>query len=269
MKAMLIDVTKCTGCERCVQACRQSHDLELEIPARKRSGDGLSSRRLSTVLSLPGRRFVKKQCVHCLEPGCVGACPVGAIRKTKEGPVVYDPGKCMGCRYCMIACPLDIPRYEWEKKLPYMKKCDMCFAQIQRGKIPACVEACPHNVCHWGDRGALVNLAKRRIAKTPGKYDNHVYGERELGGTSVLYISDTSLKPFGWPEKVGNSAMSSYTWPLISKTPLVAGVVGGLLVGTYAIIKRRMHLQAERIRNENADDAAEQIIDTTTNGAEN
>jgi len=268
MQAILIDVTKCTGCERCVDACKQSHDLEPEIPARKLRGDGLSSRRLSTVISLPERHFAKKQCVHCLEPGCVGACPVHAIEKTKEGPVIYDPSRCMGCRYCMIACPLDIPRYEWEKPLPYMKKCDLCFERIREGRVPACVEACPEEACIFGERASLLREAKRRIARGPQKYLQHIYGEKELGGTSVLYISDTPLDALGWPENVGERSMLSYTWPIISKTPWVAATVGGLLVGTYAVIQRRMSLQARNARDEAAERLQPTDIEKNSNGAD-
>lgn len=268
MKAILIDVTKCTGCERCVEACRDSHKLGPDIPARKLSGDGLSSRRLSTVLTLPDQRFVKKQCVHCLEPGCVGACPVHAIDKTKKGPVVYNPSRCMGCRYCMIACPLDIPRYEWEKPLPYMKKCDMCFDRLCKGGVPACVEACREDACIFDDRNALLREAKRRLALEPNRYLQHIYGENELGGTSVLYISDRPLEALGWPENVGRRSIASYTWPIISKTPWVAATVGGLLVGTYAVIQRRMRLQAQSAKRETLEQVGAAEVEKDEDGVD-
>jgi len=255
MKSLLIDVTRCTGCERCVEACRATHHLEDEIPARKQSRDGLTSRRFTTILPVHERRFVKKQCVHCLQPGCVDACLVGAITKTSAGPVIYDPSKCIGCRYCMLACPLGIPRYEWDKTLPYMKKCDMCADRLGKGEQPACVEACPNEVSVFGERGELLELARRRIAGNPGKYLQHIYGEKELGGTSVLYISDTPLDAFGWPEKIGRRSMMSYTWPVMAKTPWLAAGVAGLLLGTYTIIQRRMRLQAEALEEEVAGNA--------------
>jgi formate dehydrogenase iron-sulfur subunit len=246
MKAILIDVTRCTGCERCVEACKKEHDLEPEIPARKLSPDGLSSRRLVTILRLEeAKRFVKKQCVHCQQPGCVDACLVGAITKTAAGPVIYDPSKCIGCRYCMLACPLDVPRYEWEKALPYMKKCDMCADRLAAGKPPACVEVCPNEACVLGERDELVREARNRITRAPDRYLPHVYGEKELGGTAVLYISDTPLDVLGWPANVGRRSMASFTWPVMSKTPWLAAGVATLLVGTHAIIRRRMRLEAE------------------------
>jgi formate dehydrogenase iron-sulfur subunit len=123
--AILIDTTRCTGCQRCVAACTQANGFPPELPAASLRNDGLSSRRASTLVRLPHGGFAKRQCLHCLSPACVDACPVGAMRKTAAGSVVYDRDKCMGCRYCMLACPVGIPRYEWDKTLPYVVKCDM------------------------------------------------------------------------------------------------------------------------------------------------
>ena len=243
MKGILIDTTRCTGCERCVEACGQAHGLDSPIPARKLSADGLSSRRLTAVLEEEPGRYIKKQCVHCLEPGCVDACPVGAIRHTKQGPVVYDASRCMGCRYCMLACPLGIPRYEWEKTLPYMIKCDMCVQRLGEGRPPACAEACPNEACVFGERDELLRQARARIASGDG-YLPHIWGEHEMGGTAVLYISNASLAEMHWPDKLDRRTLASFTWPLISKTPWMAGGVAMFLTGTSWIIHRRMKLQA-------------------------
>ena len=246
MKAILIDVTKCTGCEQCVAACQQAHHLKPEIPVRKLSQDGLSSRRLTAVIALPAGGFAKKQCLHCLEPGCVGACPVGAIQKTSAGPVVYDRSKCMGCRYCMLACPVAIPRYEWEETLPYMQKCDLCHDRVAQGQRPICVGTCKNGALTFGDRDQLLALAHATVRREPDRYLGHVYGENELGGTSVLYISGQSLDVLGWPDRVGQRTLASFTWPVISKTPWVAAGVAGVLVGAHFIIKRRMEIEASQ-----------------------
>ena len=133
--AILIDITKCIGCEECVLACKEENDLG---PDRLRQGqeavDGLSASRFSTILRYPDDHFVRQQCRHCLEPACVSACLVGAMQKTPEGPVIYDSELCMGCRYCLVACPYGIPRYEWDTAAPLVKKCTLCYPRIIGGQ---------------------------------------------------------------------------------------------------------------------------------------
>jgi formate dehydrogenase iron-sulfur subunit len=133
MHGILIDVTKCTACEKCVVACTKRNGLDLEQAEQDRAltADGLSAHRLSTVIEVSNGRFARKSCMHCLEPSCASACLVGALTKTAEGPVLYNRDKCIGCRYCMLACTFHVPRYEWEKTTPYMMKCDMC-SEVRR-----------------------------------------------------------------------------------------------------------------------------------------
>ena len=245
MKAILVDTTKCQGCEQCVSACTQVNGLPPEIPEPKLREDGLSSRRVSSVVRLPRGGFAKKQCLHCLSPGCVTVCPVGAMQKTAAGPVIYDRDKCMGCRYCMLGCPVGIPRYEWDKTLPYAVKCDMCYPRLERGEAPACVQACKYGVLQFGERDALLSEAHGRLAQGRARYVQHVFGERELGGTSVMYLANQPLDVLGWPDQMGDRALASFTWPLISKTPWMALGVASFLVGTQFIIQRRMRLGAE------------------------
>lgn len=247
MKGMLIDVTKCTGCETCVAACSKVNHLKPELPFRRILSDNLSSRRYSTILHIGPERYAKKQCLHCIDPGCMEACLVGAITKSKEGPVIYDKDKCIGCRYCLLSCPMGIPRYEWEELIPYMTKCQMCFERLEKGQIPACVEACPHHASFFGEREELLTQAKKTIKANPKKYLQHVYGEHELGGTNVLYISDVSLEAIGWPSSIGNKEIKNFTWPVLSKTPILAGSVASFLILTHLTIKKRMKLQDERL----------------------
>jgi formate dehydrogenase iron-sulfur subunit len=267
MKAILVDVTKCTGCEQCVAACQKAHHLEPEIPVRKLSRDGLSSRRLTTVVALPAGGFAKKQCLHCLEPGCVDACLVGAIQKTSAGPVIYDRSKCIGCRYCMLACPVSIPRYEWEATIPYMQKCDFCQDRVTQGQSPICVGTCKNGALTFGDRDELLALAHATVRREPDKYLDHVYGEKELGGSSVLYITKEPLDVLGWPSQVGQRSLASFTWPVMSKTPVVAAGVATFLIGTHFIIKRRMEIEAAQHREQSPeteskeDDSAENTED--------
>ncbi len=243
--AILIDITRCTGCEECVLACKEENDLG---PDRLRQGqeavDGLSATRFSTILRYPDDHFVRQQCRHCLEPACVSACLVGAMQKTPEGPVIYDSELCMGCRYCLVACPYGIPRYEWEEAAPLVKKCTLCYPRITEGREPACVEACPEEALLFGERDDLLAEAHRRIAESPGTYLDHVYGETEVGGTSVLYLADISLGFLGWAENLGDGDLPHLTHAALEKVPWMVAGMGSLMGGIYWVINRRMKLAA-------------------------
>lgn len=243
--AILIDITRCTGCEECVLACKEEYDLG---PDRLRPGqqavDGLSATRFSTILRLPHDHFVRQQCRHCLEPACVSACLVGAMQKTPEGPVIYDSELCMGCRYCLVACPYGIPRYEWDAAAPLVRKCTLCHSRIVEGKEPACVEACPEEALLFGDRDELLAEAHRRIDENPGTYLDHVFGESEVGGTSVLYLADISLGFLAWADNLGEGDLPHLSWASLKKVPGVALGMGGLMAGVYWVINRRMKLAA-------------------------
>jgi Fe-S-cluster-containing dehydrogenase component len=147
---ILTDITRCVGCRACVYACKEINDLPRD-EARH-----LNSETWTCVEERAGLN-VRRQCMHCLDPACVSVCPVGALRKTSEGPVVYDEDACMGCRYCMLACPYRVPKYEWQSALPRMHKCIMCFHQrVEQGKQPACTEACPAQATMFGERNDLI-----------------------------------------------------------------------------------------------------------------
>ena len=247
MYGILIDVTRCTACEKCVVACTQraGRDLQRAEKARATTSDGLSAERLSTVLRVGDGRFARKACMHCLQPSCVSACMVGGLTKTTSGAVIYDRDKCIGCRYCMLACPFHIPRYEWEKTVPFVVKCDMCYDRLEAKQPPACVEACPEGALIFGNREELLGKARKMIRNSPGRYLNHVWGEKEFGGTSVMYISDIDLAALGW-SAVEAKAIPSLTEPLVHKTPFIGLGVAAGLIGLNWIIKRREELAANR-----------------------
>lgn len=247
MFGILVDVTKCTGCERCVTACVESNGLD---PARAdidrfTTVDGLSANRLSSVVRVSEGRFSRKSCMHCVEPACVSACLVGGITKTEEGPVVYDPARCIGCRYCMLACPFHIPRYEWDRTRPFITKCDMCYDEVKKGGLPACVEACPNGALEFGQRDRLLEVAQSRIRHSPGKYVDHVWGRNELGGTAVLYISDVDLSALDFPARP-EEAIPEITEPLIASTPVIGLTVASGLLGINWVIRRRMKLASRQ-----------------------
>ena len=241
MTSMLIDVTRCVGCEQCVAACVKQHGIDPRLADRDRATavDGLSENRLSTLNPIGWARFAKVACMHCLEPSCVSACLVGGLTRSELGAVIYDPDKCIGCRYCMLACPFHIPRYEWSSTTPLVRKCDWCFERLEAGNPPACFEACPEDAIAFGSRNEMLAEARRRIAANPDRYLDHIYGEKEFGGTGVLYISDVDLYELGWPEE-GSSSIPATVAPVLHATPWIGGSVLTAVVGLNWIVKRRM-----------------------------
>jgi formate dehydrogenase iron-sulfur subunit len=247
---VLIDVTRCTGCNQCVQACAGAHWLGEARSTLQQSPDGLSAVRWSAIVESPQGGYVRKVCRHCLEPACVSACPVGAMYRTAEGVVLYDGHKCMGCRYCMMACPFGIPRYEWDSAAPLVRKCDLCYERLQSGGIPACVDACPEGVMTFGEREELLVLAHRRIAQSPRQYLPVVYGESDAGGTSVLYISGVSLDFLGFNGATGDQPWPELTWNWLGKVPGVALATTGMMAGLFWIIGRRMQAEETGVERE-------------------
>jgi len=247
MIAMLVDVTHCIGCNQCVDACVQTNHLGEETPKTQHVQDGLSANRWTTVLDGPKGRQIRKFCQHCLDPACVSVCPVGAMYKTPAGPVLYDSTICMGCRDCMMACPFGIPRYQWDNTVPLVRKCIFCNSLLQAGDIPACLNACPQDVHTFGERSELLEIAKQRIADNPGSYINEVFGEFEVGGTSILYLSDVPLDLLSFDGKSREEPLPELTWNWISKVPGVA-LGMGLATGLFWVIERRM--AADRAREQ-------------------
>jgi formate dehydrogenase iron-sulfur subunit len=164
---------------------------------------------------------VKRQCMHCEEPACLSVCPVAALTKNDNGAVVYDADKCMGCRYCMMACPFGVPKYDWNSPNPKIIKCTQsCMANGKRN-TPACVQACPNQALYYGNRDQLLAIAKDRIAQNPTKYVNKIYGEKEIGGTAMLYLSATPFDQLGFRTDLPNEPLPSLTWEVQSKIPAV------------------------------------------------
>jgi len=256
--AVLHDVVRCVGCRRCEAACNEVNQL----PAPEKSFKDLTvldeKRRTTskayTVVNRydglgPGGQsplFRKNQCNHCLEPACASACFVHAFTKTKEGAVVYDASVCVGCRYCMIACPFEIPTYEYEKALtPRIMKCTMCYPRQLEGKLPGCVEACPVEALTFGKREELLKIARERILTHPDKYVDHIYGEWEMGGTSWLYLSGVPFTEVGMREDLGVTPAPALTSGALGAVPIVVGLWPVLLTGIYAVSKRKDKIAQE------------------------
>lgn len=242
MIGILTDVTRCIGCWQCVDACAQANNLGPDTHLPQDLGDSLTARRWTAIIEQPPGHYVRKQCRHCLVPACVSVCPAAALQKTAEGPVIYDSSKCMGCRYCMMACPFGIPRYQWDTAVPLMQKCTLCYQRLQVGEAPACVQACPRQATIFGDRPALLAEAHQRLQAEPTKYVQRVYGEHEIGGTSVLYISDVSLDFMGYTTSLPQEPLPDLTWPAMMSVPPVGIGMMALMTGIWWVIRRRMKL---------------------------
>lgn len=235
-KSMLIDITKCLGCNACTQACKMANNVP--------EGVFRSTIHEYEIGEYPNvtMQFVKSACKHCLDPACASACTVGALRKTPEGPVVYDSDKCIGCRYCMYACPFEVPKFIWNDRLSLISKCDLCVERADGGTGPACAEACPFGAITYGDRDQLLQEAHRRIQAHPDRYINHVYGEYEAGGLSILYMSAVPFAQLGFPE-LGKESPAKLNRLVMHGTPTVAAGMALALSGVYWTIKRRMRMQ--------------------------
>jgi NAD-dependent dihydropyrimidine dehydrogenase PreA subunit len=179
--------------------------------------------------------------MHCNEPACASACLVGALKKTPEGAVVYNKDICLGCRYCMIACPFNVPAYEYHDAFaPQVCKCDLCHERfITDHEPPACVSICPQEVMVFGKRDDLIDLARERIALHPEKYQDHIYGINEAGGTSWLYLSEVPFEDLGFPMDLGTKPYPEYTRGFLSMVPGVLILWPALLGGFHAFMKSR------------------------------
>jgi formate dehydrogenase iron-sulfur subunit len=235
-KAMLIDITMCVGCGACQAACKAENGLPGEA-------EPTLSATAYTALDERDGAYVRRMCQHCLDPACASACPVGAFRKTAAGPVLYDAARCIGCRYCIQACPFDVPRYEWQSTHPKVQKCRFCAPRLRRGEAPACAEMCPTGATKFGDRDELVREAHARIAAEPGRYTPRVYGVEEAGGTSVLYLSGVPFEQLGFRTALGRTPLPELTERALAKVPSVVAVGGVLLYGIWWITNRRTEVQ--------------------------
>jgi formate dehydrogenase iron-sulfur subunit len=267
---VLFDNTRCIGCRKCEEGCNTVNQL----PAPEQPFDDLSvldTRRRTTAkaytivnrynaasnVDVKSPLYRKVQCNHCLEPACASACFVRAFTKTPKGAVIYDASVCVGCRYCMIACPFEIPTYEYDKALePRIMKCTMCYPRIVKGLLPGCVHACPTEALTFGKREVLLKDARMRISKFPDRYVNHIYGENEMGGTSWLYLSAVPFKEIGLREDLGVTPAPKLTSGALSAVPIVVGLWPVLLTGIYAMSKRK-----EKIANQEAGQAVAAAVE--------
>ncbi len=246
---VLVDTTVCIGCRRCEFACKQAHDIDpgdieqyddrsvfKEMRRPQYNAHTVVNGYETEEQQSQNTTHVKVQCMHCDHPACVSACIVGAFSKQENGAVIWDEGKCIGCRYCMVACPFQIPTFEYHKAIePEIRKCDLCWDRTKDGGVPACVEICPVEALTYGKRYELLQVAHNRIRRNPERYIDHVYGENELGGTSWLYLAGQNFTALDFP-KFGDEpapgaseklqhAIFAYFIPPLSLFALLGGIM--------------------------------------------
>jgi formate dehydrogenase iron-sulfur subunit len=246
-KAILFDSTLCIGCKLCEQACAERNHLpyneDIGVETRQ------SAHKLTVVLEREGR-FMRRLCMNCEDPSCASVCPVGAFTKSADGPVTYDESKCMGCRYCMLACPFGVPKYEWDSVLPRVRKCDMCADRVAAGGVTACTEVCPTGATKFGNRDAMLAEARQRLRDNPGQYVAHIYGEEEVGGTSVLLLSSAPFEQFGYPGDLAHEPLPMLTYRVLSRIPDLVALGGLVLGGIWWITNRREAVARDEASNE-------------------
>jgi len=251
---LLHDTTLCVGCRSCEVACAKVNGKPKPAgPLHDKSIFG-KMRRVTDKLYTVVNRYVKArgnkpavyrkhQCMHCQEPCCASVCFVKAFTKTPEGPVLYDPSVCVGCRYCVNVCPYYALGYEYENAFnPTVQRCTMCYERIKKGDQPGCAEACPMGAIVYGKREDLLRLARQRIAKFPDRYVDQIFGEHEYGGTSWLTLAGVSFDKLGLPVNASHKPLPELTSGFLSVVPLVITIYPGLLLGFYAWTKRKERL---------------------------
>jgi formate dehydrogenase iron-sulfur subunit len=250
---VLVDTTKCVGCRSCEMACADAHNFPIPDIGDTSAFDKVRPTSVAqwTVVNryqtAKGEVFAKKQCMHCNQPGCVAACLVKAMVKQKEGPVTWDTN-CMGCRFCMVSCPFDIPKFEYESAAPKIQKCSLCWERLQKGEKPACVEGCPAGALTFGTRRELIEEGNRRIyGESSGTYFPAIYGEHEVGGTGYLYLSAVPFEQIGFRTDLGTTPYPEFSKGFLYSVPIVLLLWPALLVGVNTLTRRKDEVKIKEV----------------------
>ena len=240
---ILYDSTMCAGCQGCEYACAEANGLKEPDPGdvpqagTRRRTDETRRTVVNAFETSKGEFYAKTQCMQCAQPACVSACLTRAMFKTRDGSVIWRGEKCMGCRYCMVSCPFDAPKFEYHSPNPRIQKCDMCFKRVKDGLLPACVENCPAEALKFGKRSELIAEARRRIATSSASYQEVIYGEHEAGGTGWLFLSAVPFEELGFNTRVQKKPYPELTKGFLYSVPSVFIVAPALLLGIYSATK--------------------------------
>lgn len=240
---ILVDTTMCVGCRGCEEACAEVNGFPEPDPddsvLEKERKTSITQYSVINRYEVDDEEiFVKKQCMHCNQPACASACLTKAMLKREEGPVIWREDKCMGCRFCMVSCPFDIPKFEYDEWNPKIQKCNMCWERLKEGEQPACVEACPAEAIIFGKRKDLIEEAKQRIYTNTDDYVHHIYGEHEVGGTGYLYLSAVPFDKIGFKTDLGTTPFPEYTQDFLYSVPIVIALLPPLLLALSNATKR-------------------------------
>jgi len=232
---VLYDSTRCVGCQTCEATCAETNGLPAPAETLEAGKIRKTTDKNRTVVNAyktdNGEVYVKTQCMHCNEPACTAACLTQAMYKTHEGAVIWRGNKCMGCRYCMVSCPFDIPKFEYFSNNPKIEKCTMCYERTQQGKKPACVETCPAEALIYGSRRELIKEARKRIVENPDVYVDHIYGEHEAGGTGWLYLSGVPFDKIGFNTKIQTKSYPELSKGFLYSVPTIFVLWPAILLG--------------------------------------
>ena len=232
---ILYDSTRCIGCQSCEMACAEAYGFPLpeDYPeagvVRKTSTTQRVA--INAFETSKGEQYMRTACNHCSSPACASACLTKAMLKTEEGPVIWRGDKCMGCRSCMIACPFNVPKFEYDSPNPKIEKCRMCYEKLQEGEIPVCVANCPAEALTFGKRRELIEIANERIYSDPDTYHHEIYGEHEAGGTGVMYLTAVPQEVLGLKTNLGTVPYPERNKTFLYSVPAVLVLWPAFLLG--------------------------------------
>ena len=248
---ILYDSTLCIGCQNCEYTCADQYGLPEPKDAPKvgmiRQTNATQRVAINIYKTSKGEQYARKACMHCNEPACASACLTKAMYKTEEGPVIWRESKCIGCRSCMISCPFEIPKFDFNSPNPVIQKCRMCYELMKKGKKPICVDACPQEALLFGKRRDLIEIARTRIYADPGKYNHAIYGENEVGGTGVLYIGAVPFEELGFRTDLGTGSYPEKNKTFLYSVPAVLILWPAFLLGLHnSFIERKRKILTEK-----------------------